>query len=61
MKTVADLVNDTPIKDSEQAHDEYRRTIAELVESVDEFQKRVDRLTAQDKKPSVNKHRRIDD
>jgi len=61
MKTVADLVNDTPIKDSEQAHDEHRRIIAELVESVDEFQKRVDRLTAQDKKPSVNKHRRIDD
>jgi len=60
MKSIYDL-DDTPIENTQQVVDEHMRKLSQLVETVDEFQARVDKLTAQDRKPSVNKHRRVYD
>ena len=54
-------LNDYPIEQTKAVVAEATKLPLKLRDTLDTFQQRIDRLTAQDKKPSVNQHRRITD
>ena len=54
-------LNDHPIEKTRAVVDEATKLPLKLRDTLDTFQQRIDRLTAQDKKQPVNQHRRITD